>query len=81
MEDVWVDPEFQGQGIGRLLVKHCLEFSQQSALGKVIVVSDPHALGFYQTLGGIQIGNKPAPLPGLPDRALPILRFDLNQTQ
>lgn len=76
--NLWVSPENQGLGIGRALVAHCIEFSRQMGLDALVVESDPHALGFYQRVGGIQTGALPAPLPGMPERILPVLRFELG---
>ena len=76
--NLWVAPEFHGCGIGRALIERCIEFGRQHRLEALMVESDPNALGFYRRVGGIQVDALPAPLPGMPERKLPILRFELG---
>ena len=67
-----VAPEYHGRGIGRALIGHCIVVAQKRGLATLRVESDPHALGFYRRMGATQIDAVPAPLPGLPERTLPI---------
>lgn len=76
--NLWVAPEYHGHGIGRALVAHCIELGRMQGLEALVVESDPHAAGFYRRMGAAQIDALPAPLPGMPDRVLPILRFELD---
>ena len=76
--NLWVAPEYHGRGIGRALIGHCIVVAQKRGLATLRVESDPHALGFYRRMGATQIDAVPAPLPGLPERTLPILRFELD---
>lgn len=72
LEHVWVDPKRHRQGIGRALVQH----ARASAPGVLTVVADPHAEEFYLRLGARRIGEVAAPMPGAPDRKLPLLELD-----
>jgi predicted N-acetyltransferase YhbS len=66
---------YQRQGIGDALVRHVLAVARDAGDRIVRVTSDPQALGFYERLGGRVTGRVPAPMPGEPDRALPILEL------
>lgn len=72
LEHVWVDPEIHGRGVGRALVEH----ARRSAPGIMMVVADPHAVGFYLKLGARRVGDVAGPMPGAPDRTLPLLELD-----
>lgn len=43
--------------------------------GTVRVLSDPHAARFYERLGAQLVAHAPAPMPGAPDRSLPVYEF------
>ncbi|HEY0371687.1 MAG TPA: GNAT family N-acetyltransferase [Thermoanaerobaculia bacterium] len=72
LEHVWVDPRAHRQGVGRALVEH----AQSSAHGIIAIVADPHAEDFYLRLGARRVGEVSAPMPGAPDRKLPLLELD-----
>ena len=71
LEHVWVDPEAHGRGVGRALVEH----ARNSAPGVMMVVADPNAEGFYIKLGAKRVGDVAGPMPGAPDRTLPLLEI------
>jgi len=75
LEHVWVDPSWHGQGIGRALVEH----ARAAAPGVLTVVSDPHAELFYLRLGARRVGEVAAPMPGAPERKLPLLELDARR--
>jgi ribosomal protein S18 acetylase RimI-like enzyme len=72
LEHVWVDPKVHGKGVGRALVSH----ARNSAPGVMMVVADPNAVGFYIKLGARRVGDIAGPMPGAPDRKLPLLELD-----
>lgn len=75
VEHLWIAPEQQKQGIGRALVKALLELAALLAVTRVEVESDPFAETFYLGLGARRIGAIRAPMPGAPERCLPVLEF------
>jgi ribosomal protein S18 acetylase RimI-like enzyme len=75
LEHVWVDPACQGRGIGRALVEHALGFARARRPGSVKITADPNAAGFYARMGALAAGTQPAPMPGAPDRVLPLFEF------
>ena len=77
LEHVWVDPEYQRRGIGRLVVERALDEARSLGHARVEVQSDPHAEAFYLRLGARRIGAVPAPMPGDSARVLPLLEFVL----
>jgi len=77
LEHAWVDPSCQGRGVGGALVRRALADAPSLGCAVVDVVSDPNARAFYEHLGGRVIGDLPAPMPGAPERTLPVLRFTL----
>lgn len=74
---LWVDPQFQRMGIGRMLVRHALGVAAATRPGLVRVQADPNAMEFYRRLGASVIRSSPAPMPGAPERELPELCFML----
>jgi len=72
LEHVWVDPNVHGRGVGRALVSH----ARSVAPGVMMVVADPNAAGFYIKLGARPVGEIAGPMPGAPDRTLPLLELD-----
>lgn len=75
IEHLWVLPEHQGAGFGRAIVEHVRRVAHDIRRDPIEVVSDPNAEPFYRKLGAVPVGSEPAPMPGAPDRVLPILRF------
>jgi predicted N-acetyltransferase YhbS len=75
LEHLWVDPQCHGGGIGRRLVGQALEIAHRSGASTVEVLADPFAEPFYVKLGARRVRAVPAPMPGAPERTLPLLEF------
>ncbi|MGB1242958.1 MAG: GNAT family N-acetyltransferase [Chitinophagales bacterium] len=74
IEHLWVLPEYMGLGVGQQLISHLKNTlsTLNSTRLKVIVVSDPNAVGFYQKMGATIVGE----YESVPNkRMLPILEF------
>lgn len=71
LEHVWVDPAQHGRGVGRALV----EAARTSVNGLLHIVADPNAERFYIKLGAHRVGEVEAPMPGAPERKLPLLEL------
>jgi ribosomal protein S18 acetylase RimI-like enzyme len=78
VEHLWIDPDLQRRGLGRLLVRHGLALATRDRAARVHVLSDPYAEPFYLRMGAVRIGVEPAPMPGAPERVLPVLEFRLE---
>ncbi len=77
VEHLWILPTAMGAGFGRDLFNHAESWARAQGARQLVVESDPHATGFYERMGAVVIRQKPAPMPGAPNRALPILRKPL----
>ena len=77
LAQVWVEPAYLGRGIGRALVERALALVQAVRPGRVVAVADPNAAGFYRRLGAREVSAAPAPMPGAPDRVLPVFEFEV----
>lgn len=76
LKNLWIAPEHIGTGIGCKLFLHACEIAETAGAVSLIIVSDPHAEGFYLEMGARRIGEKPLESPqGV--RCLPILRMNL----
>jgi GNAT superfamily N-acetyltransferase len=51
IEDLFVDPERMGQGIGRALVMDLIAIARDHGVGRVEVTANQHALDFYERVG------------------------------
>lgn len=69
LEALFVDPEFIGQGLGRLLIEHAK--SSAAAMGgtKLTIQGDPNAERFYVAMGGVLTGRRES--DSIPGRFLP----------
>ena len=76
VEHMWVRPGEIGRGVGRALVRDALERAREGGAVGMEIESDPYAEGFYLRLGAKTVGAVPAPMPGAPDRTLPLLHLD-----
>jgi len=71
----FIDPDFQGKGIGRLLWQKLLERANAQGLSKLHLDSDPFAVPFYQAMGFIVTGQTPS--GSIPGRFLPYMTLSL----
>ncbi|HLP91098.1 MAG TPA: GNAT family N-acetyltransferase [Nostocaceae cyanobacterium] len=49
--DVVVHPDFQGQGLGKALMKYVLKKLRNEEISNVTLFADPHVVDFYRTMG------------------------------
>jgi GNAT superfamily N-acetyltransferase len=49
--DVVVHPHFQGQGLGKALMKYVLKKLRHEEISNVTLFADPHVVDFYKTMG------------------------------
>ena len=77
LEHLWVRPDRMGAGVGRALVERAVREAAAAGADELLIESDPNAEPFYLRMGASRVGSTPAPAPGAPDRALPLLRVGL----
>lgn len=49
--DVVVHPDFQGQGLGKALMKYMIRKLRSEDISNITLFADPHVVDFYQGLG------------------------------
>jgi len=76
LSHLFVAPGAIGQGIGRLLWDHAVALARRLGESQLIVVSDPHAAGFYARMGATPAGSLPSEID--PARPLPMYRLNLD---
>ena len=76
LDNLWVLPEYIGQGVGKTLFLHALELSRQRGYKALRLEADPNAAGFYEKMGMKKIGERVSEVEGQP-RILPIMELDL----
>jgi GNAT superfamily N-acetyltransferase len=69
LEDFMVEPEFQGQGVGRGLMDAFLAECRRLGLATVGLDADPNAEPIYEKLGFSTVGQSPS--QSIPGRMLP----------
>lgn len=73
LDHFWLRPEAIGLGLGRVMFAHASRLSREHGLRYLLIVSDPHAEGFYLRMGARRIGVEPSG----PNRMLPVLRCEV----
>ncbi len=56
LDDLFVDPDWMRQGIGRALVLDATEIARSLLAKRIEVTANPHALEFYETVGFVVAG-------------------------
>lgn len=79
LEHLWVLPAYQRRGIGRALMERAISHASTSDFTLLRIESDPHAVAFYRTIGAVEAGGVAAPMPGAPERVLPVLELHLSR--
>jgi GNAT superfamily N-acetyltransferase len=76
LDNLWILPEFMGQGVGRQLFHHALERSRARDISRLNIEADPNAVNFYEKMGACKIGERHSEVDGQP-RTLPVMEIDL----
>jgi ribosomal protein S18 acetylase RimI-like enzyme len=76
IENLWVLPDYMGQGLGRQLFLHAMSRSLELGYKILQLAADPNAVGFYEKMGMNKIGERQSEIEGQP-RSLPIMEIDL----
>jgi GNAT superfamily N-acetyltransferase len=80
LTDLWLEPEFQGRGFGRLLWEHALASAAALGYRSLVLEADPNAEGSYAAMGATRIGDRESPLAQKIEasRMLPLMRIELD---
>jgi GNAT superfamily N-acetyltransferase len=76
IENLWVLPEYIGQGIGKQLFSHAAELARQHGYTLLQLEADPNAVGFYENMGMYKIGERKSEIEGQ-TRVLPVMEIKL----
>jgi GNAT superfamily N-acetyltransferase len=76
LEDLWLEPAVIGKGHGRELFDHAAELARGRGAAVLEWDAEPFARGFYEAMGGVEIGRTPS--AALPGRTLPRMRLELG---
>jgi GNAT superfamily N-acetyltransferase len=75
LEDFFVDPDFQGQGVGKILMAALLDECRAHGVEVVGLDADPFAEAIYHRLGFSTVGSSPS--KSIPGRRLPRMELSL----
>ena len=75
LEDLWLEPAVIRTGLGRQLFEHAVDIARQHRAEALEWDAEPYAQGFYEAMGGREIGRVPS--AAVPGRTLPRMRLDL----
>lgn len=76
LEYLFVEPDWIGKGIGRILIEHAKTYALSNAFREIVILADPHAKPFYLSKGAIQIGEKES--LSIPGKMVPQLIIPLH---
>ncbi len=76
LDNLWVLPDFMGQGIGKQLFRHVLERNKTIGAYILKIEADPNAQSFYEKMGAHKVGEHHSQVDGQP-RTLPIMEINL----
>ena len=72
---LFVDPSAFGRGVGRALFAKALEWTRSQGRRRLLIASDPNAVGFYRRQGAVEAGTIAS--EAAPGRELPLLTYAL----
>jgi len=75
LDALFVEPDYIGKGIGKMLVHHAREQAGRLGIVKMIVQGDPHAEHFYTAIGAVPCGTRES--GSIPGRQLPLFKIKL----
>jgi GNAT superfamily N-acetyltransferase len=78
LDMLFVDPEFIGTGVGRVLAEDARRVAGAHGWTHLLIESDPQAVEFYRRLGAEQIGERLS--ASIPGRSLPLLELPVRRT-
>ena len=72
---LFIDPEFIGFGIGKVLLSHAKRVAADKGVTNLSLQSDPNAQGFYLAMGAVPSGKRKS--SSIPGRFLPTFNIPL----
>jgi GNAT superfamily N-acetyltransferase len=75
LDDLWIEPEWIGRKVGSLLFGHAVERAKQRGATQMEWEAEPHALGFYERMGGRYLRDSE---PSIWGRVIPVMGIELT---
>jgi ribosomal protein S18 acetylase RimI-like enzyme len=79
VDPLYVEPAIQSMGIGRSLWAELEAHARETGAKRIVLDSDPHAVGFYERMGCSVVGE--APSGSIPGRMLPHMEKHLGSDE
>ncbi|MBC7876269.1 MAG: GNAT family N-acetyltransferase [Anaerolineales bacterium] len=76
LDNLWVLPEYMGQGIGKQLCHHAFERSRMRGMSILKIEADPNAQSFYEKMGAHKVDEHQSEVDGQL-RILPVMEIEL----
>ena len=73
LEAMFVEPDFIGRGVGRILFAHAVTQCEAKRTTKLIVQADEFAADFYKRMGAVSCGTRES--GSIAGRHLPVLEY------
>lgn len=77
IEDLFVEPDAIGTGVGRVLFRHVVRRAAAEGMARLRIDADPNAEGFYLSMGAVRVGESPS--GSIAGRMLPQLEVAVPQ--
>src|SRR5919201_3407465 len=75
LDDLWMEPECMGKGIGSLLFQHVAERARALGAARLEWEAEPNSVGFYEKVGGRYLRESERTSWG---RVIPVMALDLE---
>jgi GNAT superfamily N-acetyltransferase len=75
LDDLWIEPEWMGKGIGSRLFHHAADQGRRARAVRMEWEAEPNALGFYEKMGGRYLRDSG---PGVWRRVNVVMGLDLS---
>ncbi|MGP4081218.1 GNAT family N-acetyltransferase [Pseudalkalibacillus sp. R45] len=76
LDFMYLNPGFIGEGYGKQLWSHVVHRANELDISSFTIDSDPHAMGFYEKMGAVKIGETPSTV--FADRKLPLMKYEVS---
>jgi GNAT superfamily N-acetyltransferase len=74
LDDMWVEPEWIGKGVGSILFRHAVERASDLGAATMEWEAEPNAVGFYERVGGRHVRDSE---PSEWGRVLPVMAIEI----
>jgi N-acetylglutamate synthase-like GNAT family acetyltransferase len=64
LEHIFIEPDYLGQGFGRILFHHACEVARDAGFRRLVIQNDPNSSGFFHAVGAQLERHIPSSIPG-----------------